>query len=130
MTIQSKSQQFASKVFPNIQQAANSDRSTKYKTLCKKAGGLVRNSGLMQTLAFFRAKGQKSNEVHHLDLFSHLEAELRVLNILPQGSESLFEHVRTASVPEYMYLTREVLHLMNWHKRLAETLITKGDDND
>jgi CRISPR type III-B/RAMP module-associated protein Cmr5 len=130
MPVQSKSQQFADVVFPHVQQMAAGDRAAKYKTLSKKAGSLVRNSGLMQTLAFFKAKAQRPSEAHHGDFYSHLEEELRSLNIMPENGPGLFEYVRHASVPEYMYLTREVLLLMNWHKRLADTLISMEEDND
>jgi len=125
MTIQSKSQQFANQVFPHVQTMAATDRAAKYKTLCKKAGSLVRNSGLMQTLAFFKAR----DEEHHRDLVTHLEQELRSLEILPAG-KNLFDYTRASSVPVYMYLTREILLLLNWHKRLADTLITKEENND
>lgn len=122
MTIQSKDQRFANAVFPNVREAAAKEDKDKYKTLCKKAGALVRNSGLMQTLAFFKAR----NEAHHQAFYDHLESELRQLGVLPCNDTGLFDQVRAASVPEYMVLTREVLHLMNWHKRLADTLIA-GD---
>lgn len=125
--IQSKSQKFAKVVFPNVQEAAKEDNAAKYKTLCKKSGSLIRNSGLMQTLAFFRAKKQRTGEEHHGVFYKHLQKELLALGILPGGTSSLFDYVYECSVPEYMYLTREVLHLMNWHKRLAETLIIKED---
>ncbi len=130
MTIQSKSQKFANAVFPNVEEAAASDWAGKYKTLSKKAGSLVRNSGLMQALAFFQAKSQKSSEAHHRIFYDHLQGELRQLQILPDDGVSLFEHVLKSSVPEYMYISREILHLMNWHKRLSDTLITKEDDNN
>ena len=127
MTIQSKSQRFANAVFPNVQEVAASDRAAQYKTLSKKSGSLVRNSGLMQTLAFFKAKAQKDSEQHHRILYEHLEQELRQLNILPADNTGFFDYVRNSSVPEYMYITRETLLLMNWHKRLADTLISKED---
>jgi len=124
--VRTKSQKFANVVFRNVQDVAEQqDRlARKYKALCKRAGGLVRNSGLLQTLAYFKAKGQKPSEKHHEKLYKHIGGELchRDLGILPEGSD-LFDYVRKSSVPEYMYLTREVLLLLNWHKRLADTLI-------
>ena len=129
MPVKSKSQRFANVVFPRVSDAANSEHAAKYKSLCKKSGSLVRNSGLMQTLAFFKAKGQRPSEQHHHRLCKNLESELRELDILP-SDEPLLDYVRHASVPEYMYLTREILHLLNWHKRLADTLITREEHND
>ncbi len=127
--IQSKSQRFANVVFNHVMEVAvgNPNEAGKYKTLCKKAGSLVRNSGLMQTLAFFQARSQK--EAHFLTLTQHLEKELLTLHILEENPSPperyFFDSVRSSSVPVYMYLTREVLHLLNWHKRLCETLITR-----
>ncbi|MFP7756003.1 type III-B CRISPR module-associated protein Cmr5 [Thermodesulfobacteriota bacterium B35] len=129
MTVQSKSQRFANLVFPHVSEIAASDHAAKYKTLSKKAGSLVRNSGLMQTIAFFRAKATRSGEEHHQDFYDYLQDELRKLTILP-ANQDLFEYVRNSSVPEYMYLTREILLLINWHKRLADTLISVEDEND
>ncbi len=130
MAVQSKSQKFANAVFPRVQAISQGDSAgaVKYKTIAKKAGSLVRNSGLMQTLAFFQAKGQK--EPHFKTLASHLTAELSELNIIPTDTGSLFDHVRASSVPQYMYLTRETLHLLNWHKRLADTLIIKDEKEE
>ncbi len=126
MTFQTKSQKFANAVFPNVQEIAKADNAAKYKTLCKKSGSLVRNSGLIQTLAFFKAKGQKNSEIHHLNLYNHLQRELEQLKIIP-SEKDIFDYARHSSVPEYMYLTREMLHLLNWHKRFADTLIVKEE---
>ena len=124
----SKSQKFADTVFPHVSQAAASDLAVKYRTLSKKAGSLVRNAGLMQTLAFFQARAK--GEPQHRMFYENLEQELVSLRIMPRNNPGLIEYVRNCPVPEYMYLTREVLHLVNWHKRLAETLITKEDDSN
>lgn len=136
--MRSKSQIFADAVFPNVQNVAmgeanenssNSDREArKYKSLCKRAGSILRNSGLIQMLAFLQAKSRKESEVHHEWLFRHLGTELNALHIIPD-QENLFDHARKASLPEYMYLTRETLHLLNWHKRFSETLIAGNADD-
>ncbi len=102
------------------------DFQKKYKTLTKKAGSLVRNSGLIQTLAFFCARGQKEHEEHHQLLLDHLEQELQGLGLISQD-EKLYQAVREAEVPQYMVFTREVLGLLNWHKRLVETLIINDE---
>lgn len=141
--MQSKSQKFANAVFENVQKIAaiqqastspNDDQdmlAQKYKSLCKRAGSLVRNSGLMQTVAFFEARAKKDD--HYLFLRDHLNDELKDLQI-NTGTESLLDFTRGRSLPQYMYLTREVLHLLNWHKRLADAMIRgtadqQGEDN-
>ncbi|HHO47332.1 MAG TPA: type III-B CRISPR module-associated protein Cmr5 [Desulfobacteraceae bacterium] len=127
--MKTKSQIFADAVFPRVQEVAQTQEARKYKTLCKKAGSLVRNSGLMQTIAFFKARGQRQSEAHHLTLYDHLQSELRHLQVLPNNTE-LIDHVRQAHLPAYMHLTRETLGLLNWHKRLVETLIAGDADHE
>ncbi len=136
--MQSKSQRFANTVFPNVQAMAELQQEAKkqgggkdlqvrkYKSLCKRAGSLVRNSGLMQTVAFFEARANKDE--HYKILRDHLKKELKGLDII-RKEESLLDYVRSRSLPQYMYLTREVLHLLNWHKRLADAMITGTADH-
>jgi CRISPR type III-B/RAMP module-associated protein Cmr5 len=131
--MQTNNQRFADVVFPHVRAVAQDDNAGKYKTLCKKAGSLVRNSGLMQTLAFMQAKGVKSNERHHEILLDHLREELRKLDCIPQNNTTktiadFADFVRKTQVPDYMVLTRQVLLLLNWHKRLADTLIAKEEE--
>jgi len=123
--MRTKSQIYADVVFPQVRAANDSADidAKKYKTLCKKAGSLVRNSGLMQTLAFFKARGQRNGEEHHLTLLNHLELEMRELGLIG-NEDKLYKITRNAELPRYMVLTREILRLFNWHKRLCETLIT------
>ncbi len=123
--MRTKNQRYAEAVMPNVLDVVDTydeDFQKKYKTLTKKAGSLVRNSGLMQTLAFFCARGQKDKDKHYQVLLKHLEQELQGLKLM-LCTENLYQVVREAEVPHYMVLTREVILLLNWHKRLAETLI-------
>ncbi len=116
--MQNKSQRYANLVLKDVQKIATDKSAEKYRLLTKKAGSLVRNSGLLQTIAFFESKGEE-----HSILFEYLENELRTLGIL--GNSGLKKHAVEKPLPEYMRLTRETLHLLNWHKRFAETLIKK-----
>ena len=126
--MRTKSQIYADVAFPRVREANDSVEinARKYKTLCKKAGSLVRNSGLMQTLAFFKARGQRTGEEHHLILLDHLEREMCELGLIGR-EDNLYETTKTAELPQYMVLTREALRLFNWHKRLCETLIITPD---
>ncbi|MBI5591684.1 MAG: type III-B CRISPR module-associated protein Cmr5 [Deltaproteobacteria bacterium] len=134
--MQSKSQRFSDVVFTRVQQIAQSQqqggendrRARKYKSLCKRSGGVLRNSGLMQYLAFLKARGQRPSEYHHQILYLHLQDEIRVLGMIG-GNVDLFDYSRQTGLPVYMRLTREVLLLLQWHKRLADTLI-QGDASE
>jgi CRISPR type III-B/RAMP module-associated protein Cmr5 len=162
MMMKSKSQQYADKVFPNVQSVAalqqnggegdaqakkegdaqakkeGDAQAKKYKSLCKKAGALIRISGLMQAVAFFVSKSKSKNEAEkyqHLEFLHHLQNELTSLAVVDSksvhGSEWLLDYVRNQNLPKYMVMTREILQLCNWHKRLADTLIAgTSDDHD
>jgi CRISPR type III-B/RAMP module-associated protein Cmr5 len=126
--MQTNNQRYANVVFDHVQGIANQDNAGKYKTLCKKAGSLVRNAGLMQTLAFMLAKGMKDSEKHHHTLLEHLREEMIALHCIPTNTPDLHAFVRQSQLPVYMVLTRQVLLLLNWHKRQADTLITREDE--
>lgn len=127
--MKSKSQTYAECVFQRVNEVVEKgkDNAGKYKSICKKSGSLFRNSGMVQYLAFLKAKGQRPSEVHHNTLYKHLEEELRELGVIP-WSANLFEHAREISLPEYMHLSREMLHILQWHKRQAEILITAVEE--
>ena len=139
--MQTKNQKFADKVFDRVIIISNEqqenlnqpkdDKAKKYKSLCKRAGGLLRNSGLVQFLAFLKAKAKADSADHHRRLITHLQEELIELDIikpLPEDND-LYGYSRKISLPRYMYLTREVLNLLNWHKRHVDTLIEGNLDN-
>lgn len=126
--MQTNNQRYSNEVFQKIQSMAEDQQAGKYKTICKKAGSLVRNSGLMQTLAFMKARGQRSSEVHHRTLLDHLRDELISLGCVPAGINDLPDYIRTVSLSSYMIHTRQVLLLLNWHKRLADTLISQEEE--
>ena len=134
--MQSKSQKFSDMVFTSVQEIArlqqqgcDNDRlARKYKSLCKRSGGVLRNSGLMQYLAFLKARGQRPSERHHEQLYRHIEAEIRNTGVVG-CDDDLFEHCRQAGLSVYMRLTRDILLLLQWHKRLADMLI-QGDASE
>jgi CRISPR type III-B/RAMP module-associated protein Cmr5 len=134
--MQSKSQKFSDMVFTSVQEIARlqqqgdgDDRlARKYKSLCKRSGGVLRNSGLMQYLAFLKARGQRPSESHHDHLYQHLNNEIRNTGVMGRDND-LFEHCRQAGLSVYMRLTRDILLLLQWHKRLADMLI-QGDASE
>jgi len=134
--MQSKHQRFADIVFGNVsqialdqQQGGDQDRiARKYKSLCKRSGGLLRNSGFIQYLAFLKARGQRPSEYHHHILYDHLQSEIRQLGLIEPDTD-LFDFSRQVSMPKYMHLSREVLVLLQWHKRLGDTMI-QGDASE
>ncbi len=131
--LQSKNQRFSTAVYNNVAAVANSKEALakKYKGLCKRSGSLLRTSGLMQTVAFMEARGQREGQYHLL--LEHLQSELDALKLVTGHQNQkhwLAGHIRRLELPQYMILTRDVLLLLNWHKRLADTLIEGDDDGE
>lgn len=114
-------------------QAAESEPNAhlpeKYRSLCKRFGSLVRNSGLASAVAFLRAGG----EPHHEALLTHLRTELNATAPFPSGTvggsgSEFHDFIVDASLSDYMIATREVLRLLYWHRRIVETLVEDEEE--
>lgn len=120
-----KSQKYSTLVFDDLEKTVQDnlpETLKKYRSLSKKAGGLLRTVGLIQFLTFLDAKSSK--EKHHRILLESLFGELKKLDITKKNNHlSFIAEVRKAELPEYMYLTSNILALLQWHKRLSEILI-------
>jgi CRISPR type III-B/RAMP module-associated protein Cmr5 len=130
--LQTKSQEYSHLVFTTINNLinANHDSSTikRYKSLCKRSGGLLRTVGLIQFLTFLAAKATKETEGHYQYLLDQLTLELQAIKVLDaQDGYDLLANIRQQNLPDYMNTTTQVLQLLQWHKRIADILIT-GDD--
>ena len=126
--MQSKSQQYSDAVFRGVAAYVNqTDNQTKkkYKSLCKRAGGVLRTVGLIQFLTFLKAKSMGS-EIHHGTLLEHLQQELNEFGIVNSNNtdaNAMLTAIREQSLPNYMHTTKEVLKFLQWHKRMADILI-------
>ena len=128
--MRSKNCKFSDVVFTTVKSYAetNTEEVRKYKSLCKRSGGMLRTMGLVQYLAVLKARGIKSSEVHYNKLFEHLASELSCLGVTGNSNgetatQDLLDYVRELAMPQYMFVTREVLSLLTWHKRIADILI-------
>jgi|GEM_PF-1744292 len=100
----------------------------RYKSLCKRAGGIFRTVGLVQFTTFIEAKGKK--DVHYEKLSQQLQRELKDLRIVESDTVGVYlEKIRNLSLPEYMQVSQVVLQLLMWHKRMSEILI-EGEEDD
>jgi len=123
-----KSQKYSDIVFKNVSRIINEkdDIPKQYKSLCKRAGGIFRSVGLVQFVTFIEAKGKK--EVFYSKLSEHLQRELNDIDLLKsKDSSDYLKNIRELALPEYMNVSRAVLQLLQWHKRIAEILIEGAD---
>ncbi|MDG5816172.1 type III-B CRISPR module-associated protein Cmr5 [Chitinispirillales bacterium ANBcel5] len=130
-----RSQKCAEIVFKRVELFVNDTNFDKlvkrrYKALCKRGGGLLRTVGLIQFLTFCESKGKRDKDKHYKVLLEHICEELcDSMNFQNADSAALLMSVRRQNLPNYMQTTKEVLRLLQWHKRIAEILI-EGEDED
>ncbi len=125
-----KNQKYADMVFRNISSVAREgDWAKRYKSLCKRSGGIFRTVGLVQFVTFIEAKGRK--ERHYQWLAEHLRLELKEIELLQSAdSTDYLTRIRALPLPAYMHVSRTVLQLLQWHKRMGEILIEGALDDD
>lgn len=122
-----RSQQYSDLVFKQVEAVTAKDIKfqNKYKTLCKRAGGIFRTVGLLQFMAFIAAKGSKDSEKHYATLGEHLRKELNEVKLVKNEElEPFLEELRKAQLPEYMHISRSILEFLQWHKRISEVMIS------
>ncbi|TWI62867.1 CRISPR type III-B/RAMP module-associated protein Cmr5 [Desulfobotulus alkaliphilus] len=125
-----KNQKYSDAVFFSINGLANEDKMTakRYKSLCKRSGGIFRTVGLVQFVTFIEAKGKK--EKHYAWLSEHLRTEMDKVGALKsKGTEDYLANIRRLNLPEYMQASRNMLTLLQWHKRIGEILIEGTADD-
>lgn len=93
--------------------------TTEYKTRARSFPALIHRAGLCQALAYQAAKGPK-------EYATDLETVFKIVDASP-GSFALSERARTASVTEYMTLTRQVMEAAQWIKRSVDALAPEED---
>lgn len=125
-----RNQRYSDLVFARVQGVGeHGDMPKRYKSLCKRAGGILRTVGLIQFLAFITAKAERG-ELHYQMLTEHLREELNALHLTGgNDARTLLAVVQTMDLPAYMQTTRAALQLLQWHKRIAEIMI-HGDADD
>ncbi len=117
--IQTRDQIRAQMVFEHIKELENSEKLGKeYGTLANSAPTLIRSAGLMQFLAFYKAKDKN----HHRKYLNYLSNELIQMEVMPVNTD-LFNYVMNCNLPNYIRLTKEILALSQWHKRFAQSVL-------
>lgn len=125
-----KSQKYSDAVFFSINGVSHEkgDTPKRYKALCKRSGGIFRTVGLVQFVTFIEAKGKK--ETHYEWLSEHLRKEMDKVGALKsKDMEDYLKCIRKLNLPEYMQASRNMLALLQWHKRIAEILIEGTADD-
>lgn len=123
--MQTRQQRRAEKAYRCVSGKSSSKDAEEYLRLAKSFPALVHTCGLVQALAFVRAKDTPdrtgSTYLNHLS---------RVMIIDLLGDTTLDDKSRKADLTEYQYLSIEAIEAATWLKRYAEALLDKGSGQD
>ena len=114
--MQTLQQRYAAKVYNEviwIRDNFADDNRRAYGTMAHKLPVLVRQAGLMQAVAFVKARGKDAQK-------RLLEDLVKVLGEFSSVDE-FFQEVQSAPLTRYMYLTQRVLWALEWFKRFAQS---------
>lgn len=112
--LQTRSQRFAKDAYESVKSMTTAPHRDKYKAITRNLPVLIRTAGLAQALAFVPS-GEDQKQMH-VTLLKHLSATVA-------EGKGLSEYCRTASLSEYMRLTRDTLDALLWFKRFAESIL-------
>ncbi len=119
-----RQQRWASQAFDHVtrqKQERTEEHSRKYATACMKAPLLIKQSGLVQAIAFFRSRSDDGSQ-HFCNHLSELYFNG------PSTSERLFNAARTeGDLTAYMAMTHDVIEIATWFRRFAQSEL-KADD--
>lgn len=100
-------------------------KESKYRTLCLKMPALLKQSGVVQSLAFMRARSGDDGKKFCDEL-------AEVYGVTPtQGksaSETLQEQAQSASLPAYLVLSRDLIEISVWFRRFAQSELNETEE--
>ncbi len=115
---QSIEQERASVAWDCVQRMLMNPNKKEYGQLAKRAPADIQISGLGQTLAFWKAKGEN----YHRQLFKDVsDRVIHYLKIDVNDKEDLLVWImKRASTDQYRLATAEAIAFLGWVKRFAE----------
>ena len=93
-----------------------------YKGYVKNIPVLIKTNGLGNTLAFMRAKKKDAYDLLYHQFSEWLKKSECPCKTLPAGKD-LLEFVISQPSPVYRHITKELIALLTWMRRLADSLI-------
>jgi CRISPR-associated protein Cmr5 len=111
-----RNQRYAARIFEQVSEFRDAPEAQreKYGAVAHRLPVLVRTAGLAQALAFVDSRGSDEQK----KLLDHLAV---VVN--ERDAQSLLTRSRTAELPDYMRLTRNVLAALVWFRRFAQSVL-------
>ena len=112
-----RQQRWAKLALERVRDYQGKDSESKYRTLCMKMPSLLKQSGLVQSLAFMRARDD-IGKVFCDELATTYG--LLVTNDKSAG-EVLQDQAQNAELPVYLVLSRDLIEVSVWFRRFAQS---------
>ena len=121
----SRQQKWAEEALKRVRKHKGTDSESKYRTLCLKMPALLKQSGLVQSLAFIRAR---SGEIGK-DFCNELAAVYGVQREDQKSAgEVLQERSQSAALPVYLVLSRDLIEVSVWFRRFAQAELRESEE--
>ncbi len=118
-----RQQRWAKLALERVRDYQGKDSESKYRTLCMKMPSLLKQSGLVQSLAFMRARDD-IGKVFCDELATTYG--LLATNDKSAG-EVLQDQAQNAELPVYLVLSRDLIEVSVWFRRFAQSELNEVD---
>ncbi len=121
-----RQQKWAKEALKRVQAYQGPDEK-KYRTLCMRTPALIQQSGLVQALAFLRARDGEEGKRFCSDLAAVYAPEQAAKGDPGERLQTLAQS--TDALLAYMTLTRDLIDVAIWMRRFAQAEL-KSDENE
>jgi CRISPR-associated protein Cmr5 len=121
--LKTRDQKYAAVVYEQVHQMLEREKSERedYGRLANHLPVLVKKAGLAQALSFAEAKGGKGDKQLLMDLQT-------AINKISGQQLNLPDRSRQAELPDYLWLTQQVMTALHWYKRFAQSVLEVKND--
>lgn len=121
-----RQQKWAAGALERVKEYHDAPREQQYRTLCMKMPVLIHQSGLVQALAFVRARSDpKKGDVGKA--FCSDLARVYGNHAAQDPGATLSTDAQGAPLPRYLLLTRDVIAVATWFRRFAQSELKKPE---
>jgi CRISPR/Cas system CMR-associated protein Cmr5 small subunit len=119
-----RQQQWAKEALARVKQQHGKPKESKYRTLCMKLPSLLKQSGILQSLAFMRARDEIGKQF--------CDELAQVYGVPKEGEQSagevLQKRAQRAELNEYLVLSRDLIAVSVWFRRFAQAELRDSDE--
>ena len=118
-----RQQQWAKEALKRVENQKERATESKYRRLCMKLPSLLKQSGLVQSLAFMRARDEIGKQF--------CDELAQVYGVQKEGEQSagevLQKRAQRAELNEYLVLSRDLIAVSVWFRRFAQAELRDSD---